>query len=210
MSFRTLASSVAMIVALNAQAIRVYAQKNGPMSATVPLHSDTNTAIIELDFRRPDGSTRKAKFVVDTGGGAFIMGAQLAKDLALQRVGPIREMEDGHGVQSAAPKVSMGGMDLDLSGDTTIISLDTNRVFSRDDAEGLMPSSLLKKYHVIFDYPANEFTLARPGSLRRGFCFRFQLMESSEYGGQSGSKRNGVGFTETDLAVTTRAFVNVS
>lgn len=94
------------------------------------------------------------------------MGAQLAKDLALQRVGPIREMEDGHGVQSAAPKVSMGGMDLDLSGVATIISLDTNRVFSRDDAEGLMPSSLLKKYHVIFDYPANEFTLARPGSIK--------------------------------------------
>jgi predicted aspartyl protease len=166
MSFRVLAYSVAMIFAFNVQAIQVYAQTSGPTFATVPLRSDTNTAIIELDFKRPDGSPRKAKFVVDTGGGAFIMGAQLAKDLALQQVGPIRETEDGHGVQSAAPKVSMGGMDLDLSGVNTVISLDANRVDARDDSEGLMPSSVLRKYHVIFDYPANEFTLAKPGSIK--------------------------------------------
>ena len=36
---------------------------------TVPLYMEGNRPYIDLTFRGPDGSTRSARFLVDTGGG---------------------------------------------------------------------------------------------------------------------------------------------
>ena len=56
-------------------------------------------------------------------------------------------------------------MPIDLAGVPALAKIGSARLNPRDDAEGLVPGRLLRKYHVIFDYPAKTFTMARPGTV---------------------------------------------
>ena len=44
---------------------------------TVPLFLEGNARIVELSFTRPSGAVRKARFLVDTGAGGFLIGSRL-------------------------------------------------------------------------------------------------------------------------------------
>jgi hypothetical protein len=49
--------------------------------ATVPLLVEGNRPLIDVTFRKADGSTRTGRFVVDSGGGGFLIVEPLAKQL---------------------------------------------------------------------------------------------------------------------------------
>src|ERR1700676_386234 len=51
-------------------------------SVTVPLIVEGNAPIIELAFPLPSGKLRKARFLVDTGGGALLLGKKLMADIS--------------------------------------------------------------------------------------------------------------------------------
>src|SRR4029079_1078868 len=51
--------------------------------ATVPLHVEGNRPFVDVTFHRADGTTRAARFLVDSGGGAFLIVEPLARDLGL-------------------------------------------------------------------------------------------------------------------------------
>ena len=59
-------------------------QTKEPQQATVPLLVEKNRPYVELTFQRPDGSRRKARFLVDSGGGGFSLTEPLARDLGLK------------------------------------------------------------------------------------------------------------------------------
>ncbi len=42
----------------------------------------------------------------------------------------------------------------------------SERVGVRNAAEGMVPARVLRHYEVVFDYPARQFTLASPGTLK--------------------------------------------
>jgi predicted aspartyl protease len=136
-----------------------------PTSATVPLDASTDTAIVEFTFQKKDGTPRKARFVVDTGGGTFILSEPLANEIGVERIGPAEKGDEGTYAPLAAPAVRLGDMPVDLTGVLTLAQIGPARLNPRDDAEGLVPGRLLRKYHVIFDYPAKTFTMARPGTI---------------------------------------------
>jgi hypothetical protein len=132
---------------------------------TVPLIVEGNAPIIELSFATPAGAVRKARFVIDTGGGAFLIGSKLMADIGAKATGPVQEAE-GERFQTITPFVPMlGDMNLDLAGVRVFALADRVQASSRNNAEGLFPAALLRKYQVVFDYPAHRFTLAKPGSL---------------------------------------------
>jgi predicted aspartyl protease len=133
--------------------------------ATVPLIVEGNAPIVELSFRKPSGEVRKARFLVDTGGGAFILGSKLVADVGVERIGePVKS--EGDRFQKIGPfSVKLGDMELDLSGVNTFGLADHAGIGSRDDAEGLIPAKLLRKYDVVFDYPGRKFTLAKSSSI---------------------------------------------
>jgi len=134
-------------------------------SVTVALILEGNAPIVEVEVLGPSGVARKARFLVDTGGGALILGSKLMADTGAQSNGPAMK-EEGERIQALKPlTVRLGGMDLDLSGVRIFGMPDQPRTISRNDAEGLFPASLLRHYHVVFDYPARKFTLAKPGSV---------------------------------------------
>jgi hypothetical protein len=135
-------------------------------TVSVPLILEGNAPIVELEVLGPSGVVRKARFLVDTGGGSLILGSKLMADTGAQSIGPAMK-EEGERIQALKPlTVRLGGMDLDLSGVRIFGMPDQPRTISRNDAEGLFPASLLRHYHVVFDYPARKFTLAKPGSVK--------------------------------------------
>lgn len=132
---------------------------------TVPLYVEFNRPFIDLEFRRPDGRARTARFWVDTGGGAFIICEPLARELGL-KFGPEFAEQGRRFAATTPPKVTIDGMSLDLDGARAIIAVAEKTVGPRVSAEGLLPGHVLKQYQVVFDYPGKQFTLATPGSLK--------------------------------------------
>jgi predicted aspartyl protease len=136
--------------------------------ATVPLLVEGNRPFIEVTFRRTDGATRSGRFLVDSGGGGFLIVETLAKELGLTW-GPA-ETEDGEQIAPVTSPVSALVKDVPLS-------LDAKRIFvlvgqtnmlppvAPGHADGMFPGHLLAQYHVVFDYPAATFTIAKPGVL---------------------------------------------
>lgn len=151
--------------AVVAGSVLVAAAQSPPTSATVPMDATNNASIVELTFQKKDGTPRTARFVVDTGGGAFILAEPLANDIGVERTGPVEKGDEGTFAPLAAPAVRLGDMPIDLTGVFTVAQIGSARFNSRDEAEGLVPGRLLRKYHVIFDYPAKTFTMARPGTI---------------------------------------------
>ena len=139
---------------------------SAPSATTVPMIFEDNRVFVELSFRCPDGSFRKARTWVDTGGGWFAITERLANDIGAQRKGaPSREGEE-QAVDIASPAVYLGTLPLDLSSAQVVAKLGTDRISPGVDAEAFLPARVLKHYQAVFDYPAGRFTLARPGVLR--------------------------------------------
>lgn len=134
-------------------------------SATVPFVLDHNRMTVEVEFQRPDGSARRARAWVDTGGTALVLAGPLARDLgldlsALAPGGGDRPVTSG----SPAPRVSVGGLSLDTAG--LAVQVFPARVARPGvQAEATLPARALSRLHVVFDYPARRLTLARPGVL---------------------------------------------
>lgn len=128
----------------------------------LPMFVEGNVPIVELRFKTPAGGERKARFVVDSGGGSFILGTKLAADIGAKRIGkPVGE--DDTSFQPLEPvRARAGDLELDTSGMPNLAQIGNDRVISRDDAEGMIPGRLLRKYRMIFDYPAHTLTFAKP------------------------------------------------
>lgn len=134
-------------------------------SVTVPLIVEFNRPFVDLEFTKADGSIRKARFWVDTGGGGFILCESLASELSL-KLGTTFS-EGGEKLAAiTAPPATLGGMPLNLQGARSFVSLGTKTMMPGVNAEGLFPGHLLQRYHVVFDYPGRKFTLAKPNSLK--------------------------------------------
>jgi predicted aspartyl protease len=140
--------------------------KSKALHVTVPLFVENNRPHIDLDFTRPDGSVRKARFTLDTGGGSFILTESLANDIGLKPAGPEEKTVGGRFAPTRVSSARVGEMELDLENVRSHIVLGQKSIIAGDAAEGLVPGHLLARYHVIFDYPAKKFTLAKPGILK--------------------------------------------
>ena len=136
-----------------------------PSLATVPLHVEFNRPFIDLLFKRPDGSPRIARFWVDTGGGGFLFCEPLARDIGLS-IGEELRQEGERLAPTTPPKTTIGQMSLNVEGARTFVVLGKKTLNPGVNAEGLFPAHLLRRYHVIFDYPAEKFTLAKPGTIK--------------------------------------------
>jgi predicted aspartyl protease len=137
-----------------------------PLSATVPMFLEDNRVFVELTFRRPDGSPRKARAWVDTGGGWFAITEPLAKEIGVTRSGDDIQVGDGHATPIAHPDVRLGEMPLDLSTANVYEVLGETQMEPGINAEAFLPARVLMHYDAIFDYPARLFTLARSGALK--------------------------------------------
>ncbi|MGH7472006.1 MAG: hypothetical protein ACRENP_28980 [Longimicrobiales bacterium] len=157
----------ALAVGLLVGATRIEAQSR-PDRATVPLLVEKNRPYITVTFRRPDGSTRSARFLIDTGGGGFLITEPLARDLALELGATSREEGTEFATVTKPPEALVGTLPLELNAGRVFVLIGKNNVLPNANAghaEGMLPGHVLARYHVVFDYPKATFTLARPGVL---------------------------------------------
>ena len=162
----------ALVVAIAVFATIPAALSQVPRVSTVPLILEDNRVFVELTFRKPDGTPRKARAWVDTGGGSLLLTERLADDLGLARTGPETSSDDGRQAPLSKPSVFIDTLPLDVSSvpgahgiGGVFVLLGSQRIATGIDAEAFFPANLLMRYHVVFDYPRRTFMIAMPGAL---------------------------------------------
>ena len=163
-----------------------------PDSVTVPLIVEGNRPYITVTFHRRDGSTRSARFLLDTGGGGFLITEPLARDLGLEWGATTREEGAEFAPVKNPPKAFVGNFPLELNPKRVSVIIGSDNVLPNavaGHADGMLPGHVLSRYHVVFDYPNATFTLARPGVLTpRGDPFPMPVSK-------------GPGFPRTEIEV---------
>jgi predicted aspartyl protease len=135
---------------------------------TVPLLVEGNRPFVEVTFRLADGTSRSGRFLVDSGGGSFLIAEPLARDIGLKWGAASKEEGSEFASPTSTPSASVGNFALDLTPDRVLVMIGTANLLPKvapGHADGMFPGHLLAKYHVVFDYPGQTFTLARPGTL---------------------------------------------
>ena len=132
---------------------------------TVPLLIDRIRPYIDVTFHLANGSRRNARFLVDSGGGGFLLSEPLARDIGLHWGAIIHDPEEGdYANPDSPPSAFVGEFPLELNPKRVLVMIGHD-TFLPGHAEGLFPGHLLSRYHVVFDYPKETFTLALPGVL---------------------------------------------
>lgn len=167
---------------------------------TVPLLVEGNRPFIDVTFHLPNGAPRTARFLIDSGGGGFLIAEPLARDLGLRWGAISREEGTDFASPEVPPKASVGEFPLDLNPKRVWILIGVTNILSKaapGHADGMFPAQLLAQYHVVLDYPKGTFTLARPGVLTpKGDALPMPV-----------SKQSGFPRTEIEVAGVTYGFL---
>lgn len=135
-----------------------------PQTATVPFTLDHNRMTVEVEFRKADGTWRKAIAWVDLGSQFVLVGEALARDIGLDLSGLDTSPREALESAQESPPLRVGGIALDVKGIKVLIRPGPEFRLGVV-AEAMLPASALRHDHVVFDYPAQRLTVARPGAL---------------------------------------------
>jgi hypothetical protein len=135
-------------------------------SVTAPITLDHNRVTIDVDLPLPDGSTKRIHAWVDNGNPDLELSRRAATLLGLK-------VSCGEKECSAPPprEIMIGDMRISLAAvkeakiplrSPTAASV----VFPGMSAEINIPSTILRNYDVLINFPGHEFTLAPPGTLK--------------------------------------------
>ncbi|MGC2792891.1 MAG: hypothetical protein WA899_12765 [Candidatus Sulfotelmatobacter sp.] len=135
-------------------------------SVTVPLKLSHNRVIIDVDLRLSDGTTQRVLAWVDNGSPDLYMSRRLA-------VGSFSC--DGQLCSTTPPvEMNIGGMTIPLGGripgtgikEAWVSPIDKAPLAPGLQAEINIPSTILRHYEVLIDFPDHRLTIAQPGSLK--------------------------------------------
>jgi hypothetical protein len=143
---------------------------------TVPAAIDHNRVVINADIRLPDGSTQRIHAWVDNGNPDLNLSRRLATLLGLAL------SCDDHECSSPPPKeIVIGGMTLPLAGikkaKIPLKPVNAASVLAPGmSAEINLPSSILRHYDVLIDFPGHKFSIGTPGTIHfRGPSGKVQI-----------------------------------
>ena len=141
------------------------ARQPEPKSATVPFTLDHNRIVIDVSIPLSDGTTQRVRAWVDNGNPELYMSRMLSG-----RTGGWMSC-DGQLCSAAPPaEINIDGMTIRLGGQTGIKEAKVPG-FGGPLAPGLtaeinIPSTVLRNYDVLINFPDHEFTIAQPGTLK--------------------------------------------
>ena len=147
-----------------------------PSSVTVPAEIDHNRIVIRADVRRLDGSTQTVRAWVDNGNPDLYLSRRVAMLLGLAV-----KCGDQECTSPPPAEIVVGGMSIPLTAlkeariplrpvsEAAVLALGMN-------AEINLPSSILRRYDVLIDFPQHKFSIGPPGSLHfRGSAGKAQV-----------------------------------
>lgn len=137
-----------------------------PKAVTVAATTDHNRVVIPVEVSLPDGSLQTVRAWVDNGDPDFYMSRRLATVLGLNVTCGDKECT------APAPKeVSIGGMSIPLIDikevKIPLRPVDAAAVLALGmNAEINLPSTILRHYDVLVDFPEHKFSIGPPGAIR--------------------------------------------
>jgi hypothetical protein len=138
-----------------------------PKSVTVPVTLDHDRVVIDVYIPLPDGSTQRVRGWVDNGDPVIWMSQRAAglMGLTVSCDGQVCSATPNSRVVSL--EVLIGGMKVFLSPmrEVKVPAGDSGMVPGMS-AEIKIPSSVLRNYDVLINYPDREFSIGLPGSLQ--------------------------------------------
>ena len=132
-------------------------------SATVPITLDHNRIIVDVQIPLPDGTTQQIRAWVDNGNPDLHLSPRVARLMGLNVT-----CNANNCYAPPPPDITIGGMRVPMAAvKRAIVSAKpagTAFIASGMSAEINIPSTILRNYDVLVDYPALKFTMAPPGS----------------------------------------------
>jgi hypothetical protein len=146
-----------------------------PKSVTVPAAIDHNRVVVDADIRLPDGSMQRVHAWVDNGNPDLELSRHLATILGL-----VVTCDDRACSAPPPREISVGGMKIPLAVKEAKIPLKPVSAASVLDpgmnVEINLPSSVLRHYDVLIDFPGHKFSIGAPGTIHfRGSTARVQI-----------------------------------
>jgi hypothetical protein len=145
-------------------------------SVTVPAIIDHNRVIIDVDLSLPDGTTQKVRAWVDNGNPEFEISRHVATMLGLSVT-----CNDQECTAPSPREISIEGMTILLDGikeaHIPLRPVSAASVLAPGlRAEINIPSTVLRHYDVLIDYPGKKFSIGPPGSISfRGSSSKMQI-----------------------------------
>jgi len=167
MRFKAVLVALIVIVgaAVFAQNASPNASKDAPQSGsvTIPIALDQGRVVIDVDLTLPDGSAQRVRAWVDNGNPYLHLNQRIA---SLMGVSLNCDGQVCTGKPVASLEVAIGGMKIRLEGvKDTKISL-AAAIGPGMSAEINIPSTVLRNYDVLIDFPDRELTIGLPGHMR--------------------------------------------
>lgn len=168
-------SGVAWVILLLGSAGTAQNQIAAP-AVTVPAAIDHNRVIIDGEVGLPDGSTRRVQVWVDNGNPDLNLSRRMASLLGLAVAC------DEHSCSSPPPaEITVGGLKIPLSvvkeAKIPLKPVSAAAVLAPGmNAEINLPSSILRHYDVLIDFPGHRFSIGPPGTIHfRGQSAKVEL-----------------------------------
>lgn len=145
----------------------VLAQPAAGTAVTVPITLDHNRTIVDVYLPLPDGKTKRVRAWVDTGNPELSITEALVTKLGLKLSSDGKTTGDGKEHNAEAPKeLQLGGLTVSLAPlKEAHALLDRESIALGCSAEINIPSTVLRNYDVLFDYPNRQLTIGPPGSI---------------------------------------------
>ena len=137
-----------------------------PKPVTVPITLDHNRTIIDVYLPLPDGTTKRVRGWVDNGNPELDLSEDLAQKLGLQLKGE-GTFKPGDQRPVDPPKsLQIGGMTISFEGVKDAKAIVSHDIIAPGCSAAInIPSSVLRNYDVLLDYPDRQFTIGPPGSI---------------------------------------------
>src|SRR5271167_1362534 len=152
------------------------APQSGQDSVTVPAVIDHNRVVINVEVALPDGSMQRIRAWVDNGNPELYLSRRVATLLGLA------VSCNDHECSSPPPReIRVGGMTIALAGvkEAKIPLKPVNAasvLASGMNVEINLPSSILRHYDVLVDFPGRKFSIGVPGTIHfRGPSGKVQI-----------------------------------
>lgn len=137
-----------------------------PEPVTVPMTLDQGRVVIDVDLGLANGSTERVRGWVDNGNRDLYMSKRVAGLMGLGINCDGQVCSGSLGSPPVALEILIGGMKISLSAMKEIKVPVAATLAPGMSAEINVPSTVLRNYDVLFNFPDREFTIGLPGSLK--------------------------------------------
>jgi hypothetical protein len=145
--------------------VLVSCQSQKASSVSVPFRLDHNRMLVEAEVQKSDSSWQKASLWVDPGNPDLFLSEEFARSLGIDLSSAAEKTVRGKLEVGLPSGFRIGGLPLDFTGVKAYVLFAPKWLFTTMHNDANLPSTVLRRYQVVFDYPKKQMELAERGKL---------------------------------------------